>query len=126
MVFIVSTNLIINARKKPVNSIDPTMFAIVLLAVAVVVVSAADKNAVCCALTDLNTNKLLCFSNTAAATCNPANALADTRHANCCKTKQFSCDQYFIIVNGQPVASTCAHDNGHKDTDTDTDTTAND
>lgn len=103
------------------------MFALLLLTFCAIAL--AKKNQVCCAQTDLN-DKLVCISNVPTATCAPSNAQSDKKTANCCKSKKFACDQYFILVNELPVASTCENGNGGGiDTDTttdDTDTTTDD
>lgn len=90
-----------------------------LLVLSIVAFAAAQTNLVCCAQSDLAGN-LSCISNTPSAICSPSNAQADTTQANCCKSKLFSCAQYFVFVNNDAVASTC---NNYTDTDTDTDTT---
>lgn len=93
------------------------MIALLILALCAVAL-AADKKGVCCSQLDLENNRI-CISNVPAAQCTPNNALSDPKHANCCKTKAFSCDQYFILVGSVPVASTCAHDKVDTDTTTD-------
>jgi len=66
---------------------------------------------VCCSQTDLD-GTVFCVSNFVRANC-VSNGVADPKTANCCKSKAFSCDQYFIQVGADSVASTCDRGNGN-------------
>ena len=98
---------------------------LLLLLLTFCTISLAEKSdLVCCSQTDLD-GTVFCVSNFVLANC-VSDGVADPKTANCCKSKIFSCDEYFILVDGLPVASTCDHGNGGGDTDTDTDTTTDD
>ena len=91
---------------------------LLLLLLTFCTITLAKTDLVCCSQTDLD-GTVFCVSNFVRADC-VDNGVADPKTANCCKSKAFSCDQYFIQVGTESVASTCDRGLGD-DTDTTTD-----
>lgn len=81
-----------------------------LLVVVLVVLCAfgeAKKTATICCAQLAKGGHISCISNATFDQCDRSKSLFDEKTSDCCKTTMFACTEFLIMVNNEPVESTC-------------------